>query len=141
MLPQAQEITITRTIQTLPAKVYAAFTSAEGWCAWCCETAEATVQVGGKLHIYTDGYNAYGQFIKLEPIKAVAFTWDGDGEPPMQVQVLLNEQDNKTILTFNVSILGPHQDMAGFIAFLERTWGRALNNLKAVLEEKDKGVL
>jgi hypothetical protein len=38
---------------------------------WCCEKAEAEARIGGKLHIYTDGYNAYGEFICLEENKAV----------------------------------------------------------------------
>jgi uncharacterized protein YndB with AHSA1/START domain len=139
MFPQAQEITITQTIDTLPAQVYAAFTRAEGWCAWCCEKAEVDAQPGGKYHIYTAGYNAYGEFTVLEQDRAVSFTWDGDGEPPTQVQVLLSGQDNTTILIFKVTVLGICQDWADFAAFLEHTWGRALNNLKAVLETTDNG--
>jgi uncharacterized protein YndB with AHSA1/START domain len=136
MLPQAQEITITRTIFTPPAQIYAAFISAEGWCEWCCEKAEVDARIGGKYHIYTEGYNAYGEFTALEPDKVVAFTWDGDAEPPVQIQVLLNGQEDSTIITFKVTVLDPCQEWADFAGFLERTWGRALNNLKAMLEEK-----
>lgn len=130
----AQEITITRTILTSPAEVYAAFTSAQGWCAWCCETAEADARLGGKLHIYTDGYNAYGEFTKLEPDKLLAFTWNGDKEQPTHIEVLLDTKENNTLLTFRVTGLGSEQEWAGFAGSLEHIWGHALDNLKDVLE-------
>ncbi len=136
MTTPQQAITLTRTILAPPSQVYAAFTSAEGWCAWCCETAEVDAQVGGKYHIYTQGYNAYGEFTLLEPERSLAFTWDGDEEPPMQVRVLLDGQGQSTILQFTVTILGSLDAWAGFTGFLERTWGRVLDNLKAVLEAR-----
>jgi uncharacterized protein YndB with AHSA1/START domain len=133
---QAQEITLTRTILASPSRVYAAFTRAEGWCAWCCEQAEVDPHVGGKLHIYTEGYNAYGEFTVLEQDRTVAFTWDGDGEPPTLIHVLLDEQEDSTMVTFRVIGLGSEQDWAGFAGTLERIWGRVLDNLKAVLEAR-----
>jgi uncharacterized protein YndB with AHSA1/START domain len=129
-----QEITLTRAILASPSRVYAAFTCAAGWCEWCCEEAETDAHVGGKLHIYTEGYNAYGEFTVLEQDRVVAFTWDGDGEPPTLIHVLLDEQDEGTKVTFTVTGLGTEQDWTNIADFLERTWGRALTNLKAVLE-------
>jgi len=136
MVSQSQEITITRTIRALPARIYAAFTRAEGWCEWCCEKAEADAHVGGRLHIYTEGYNAYGEFTELEQDRTVALTWNGDGEPPMLIRVLLEGRDERTMMTFKVIGLGSEQDWAAIADFLERTWGRVLDNLKAVLETK-----
>jgi uncharacterized protein YndB with AHSA1/START domain len=134
MTSQAQQIAITRTILAPPAQVYAAFTRAEGWCAWCCEQAESDPHIGGKLHIYTKGYNAYGEFTELEQDRTVAFTWDGDGEPPMLIHVSLDGHDQCTVMTFTVTGLGSDQDWAGLVAFLDRTWNRVLDNLKSVLE-------
>jgi uncharacterized protein YndB with AHSA1/START domain len=136
MTIQTQEVTLTRTILTSPSRVYAAFTRSEDWCEWCCEKAEADPHVGKKLHIYTEGYNAYGEFTILEQDKAVAFTWNGDAEPPTLIHVLLNKQNDGTHMTFKVTGLCPEQDWAGIVDFLERTWGHALNNLKVVLETK-----
>ena len=136
MTTGTQEITFTRTILASPSRVYAAFTRAEGWCEWCCEKAEADARVGGRLYIYTEGYNAYGEFTNLEQDRAVAFTWNGDGEPPTLIHVLLNGQDNSTIMTFRVTGLGSEQDWAGIADSLERIWGRALNHLKVVLDTK-----
>jgi uncharacterized protein YndB with AHSA1/START domain len=133
------EITLTRIVRTSPARLYGAFTRVEGWCAWCCERAEADARVGGKLHIYTDGYNAYGEFAVLEPERTVAFTWDGDKEPPTRIHVSLSEQEGGTLVTFQVAVLAAGQGGEGFIEFLESTWGRALDNLKAVLEAEPAG--
>lgn len=133
---QTQEFTLSQTIHASPPRVYAAFTRAAGWCAWCCAKAETHAHIGGKLHIYTEGYNAYGEFTALEQDRIVAFTWNGDAEPPTLIYVSIDEQDTGTLVTFKVTGLGSEQDWAGIADFLERTWGRALSNLKAVLEAK-----
>ena len=138
MAPQAQEIIITRTVFASAARAYAAFTRAEGWHAWCCERAECDAHVGGRLHIYTDGYNAYGEFTELEQDRTVAFTWDGDQEPPTLVRVSLDGQDDGVVMTFQVTGLSSEQEWAGSADTLERIWGRVLNNLKAVLETRTK---
>ena len=134
MKPKAQQIVMTRTILAAQAQVYAALTRAQGWCAWCCEQAECDARVGGKLHIYTEGYNAYGQFTEMEEDRSVAFTWDGDQEPPTLIHVSLDGQDDGTVMTFQVTGLCSEQEWAGFADTLERIWGRVLNNLKEVLE-------
>lgn len=68
MVNPAQEITLARTIFALPDRIYAAFTTAEGWCAGCCERAEVVAQMGGSLHIYADGYQGILCRSKLEII-------------------------------------------------------------------------
>ena len=142
MPTKSQDIILTRTIFASPAQVYTAFTRAEGWCMWCCEKAEVKTRIGGKLHIYTDGYNAYGEFTFLEENKAVAFTWNGDKEPPTQIYVGIDPQADHTLLTFKVTAedpegwIGPEGSWTSFPEFLEQIWGHALDNLKSVLEEK-----
>jgi uncharacterized protein YndB with AHSA1/START domain len=134
MTDDTWNITISQTMLTPPSQVYAAFTRAEGWREWCAETAEVDCSIGGKLHIYTEGYNAYGEFTNLEQDRNIAFTWNGDREPPTHIQVRLNGQENGTLVTFQVTVFSSEQDGGGFRDFLERTWGRALKNLKSVLE-------
>jgi len=136
MSTTAQEITFSRTILASPTQVFAAFTTPEGWISWCSETAEVDAFLGGKLHIYTQGYNAYGEFTRLEQDKAVVFTFNGDGEPPTLITVLIHPQEGSSKMTFTVSGDWSEQDHPGFNAFLNRTWGRVLDNLKAVLERQ-----
>jgi uncharacterized protein YndB with AHSA1/START domain len=135
---QTQEIIITRTVCIPPDRVYVAFTSADGWREWCCEQAEVEARIEGKLLIYTEGYNAYGVFKILEQDRVIAFTWNGDKEPPIVIHVLLNAQDNFTLLEFKVNGLGSEQEWAYIAGFLERIWGHALDNLKTVLEIKSE---
>lgn len=131
-----QEITLTQTVMVPPSEVYAAFTRDAGWLAWCCEKAEIDARVGGKLHIYTEGYNAYGEFKTLAQDRIVEFTWDGDGEPPTLIRVLLDRLEDGTRVSFKVVGTGSRHDWEEIVEFLERTWGRALRNLKAVLEAR-----
>lgn len=134
--PDPTQISLSRTIRAAPAQIYAAFTRADGWTAWCCETAEIDPRVGGRLHIYTEGYHAYGEFTRLVENEGLAFTWDGDAEPPTRIEVQFSGRGAETDLAFTVAILGREADWPGFSEFLERTWGRALDNLKEVLEAK-----
>jgi uncharacterized protein YndB with AHSA1/START domain len=122
MNSQFQEITLARTIHAPAMRVYTAFTSADGWCEWCCEKAEVDARIDGKLHIYTEGYNAYGKFTILEQDKVVAFTWDGDKEPPTRIHVGREEQGDNTLVTFKVIVLDPELTPADFAEFLERIW-------------------
>jgi uncharacterized protein YndB with AHSA1/START domain len=138
MAIQAQEIILSQTISSSPAQIYEAFTTADGWCKWCCETAELEGFVGGKLHIFTEGYNAYGEFTELEQNRVIAFTWLGDREPPTLIHVSLKESEGQTGVTFKVSIIDPEQKWPTFAEFLDRIWGRALENLKDVLEAELK---
>jgi uncharacterized protein YndB with AHSA1/START domain len=129
-----EEIKLIRRIGAPAARVFEAFTTAAGWRSWCCETAECDGRVGGALHIYTDGYNAYGTFTELVEGSVVAFTWDGDGEPPTGIRAHLDGEDHGTRLAFTVAGNGWEEVKPGFTEFLERTWARALDNLKSVLE-------
>ena len=52
----------------------------------------------------------------------------------MRFQVGLSGRSAETDLIFNVTVLGSEADRSGFAEFLERTRGRALNNLITVLE-------
>jgi uncharacterized protein YndB with AHSA1/START domain len=134
MTLQNQEFTLTREIKASPSIIYAAFTTTAGWCAWCCETAESDPIIGGKLHIYTEGYNAHGRFTDLKEDHLVAFTWDGDGEPPTSIRVLIDDRNDNALMTFKVTCLDAEAEWTDFSVFLVRIWGRALDNLKIILE-------
>ena len=138
MATKSRKITIIRTILASPSRVFHAFTTADGWCEWCAEKAEVDTTIRGKLHIYTQGYNAYGEFRVLEQDRKIAFTWDGDGEPPTVIHISLDEQADGTKVTFKVIGLCPEQDWAKFSETLKSIWGRVLDNLKAVLEAKQE---
>ncbi|HPH96124.1 MAG TPA: SRPBCC domain-containing protein [Anaerolineaceae bacterium] len=129
-----QEIILTRSIHAAPADIYGAFTTAAGWCAWCSETAEVDARVGGKLHIYTEGYHSSGEFMTLEPERLIVFTWNGDREPPVVIEVRLAAQGDLTEVIFKVTGQGSEQEWVNLSAFFERIWGHVLDHLKDVME-------
>jgi uncharacterized protein YndB with AHSA1/START domain len=139
MSTKPQEITIVETIRVPPPEVFAAFTTEAGWLAWCCERAEIDARPGGTLHVYTEGYNAYGEFKLLDADRAVSFTWDGDGEPPTLIRVQLERQESGTGVLFQVEGRGSRQEWAEIADSLESIWARALGNLKRVLEAEIQG--
>jgi uncharacterized protein YndB with AHSA1/START domain len=131
---QAQEFAIHQTIHASASRVYTAFTTAEGWRSWCCEQAECDPYPGGKLHIYTEGYHAYGVFRELEVDRTAVFSWDGDSEPSMLIQIKLDEQTDRTQLTFLVRGLCSKPAWDGIATTIEGIWRRVLKHLKDVLE-------
>jgi uncharacterized protein YndB with AHSA1/START domain len=114
--------------------VYYAFTTPAAWRQWCDADARTDPCPGGRLYVYTPGYAAIGEFTALEENKTVAFTWDGQGEPPTRVHVALQERDGGTHVTFTVTGLGAEQAWAETAHVFESAWGRALANLQSVLE-------
>ena len=101
MPPQAQTIKLTRTINAPPSEVYYAFTAAAAWRQWCEADAQTDPRPGGRLYVYTPGYAAVGEFTALEQDKSVAFSWDGQREPPTQVHIALQAQGGGTRTHFN----------------------------------------
>ena len=138
MLSQTQTFTLSDTIHVAPSRVYWAFTAADAWCEWCVEEAQTDPRPGGKLHIYTEGYHAYGEFTELEQDKTVAFIWNGDNEPPTLIRVSLEKQGENTLMNFQVTGLSYENAWDKFADELEKIWARALRNLKNVLENKQE---
>jgi hypothetical protein len=64
----------------------------------------------------------------------LAFTWHGTGEPPTEVDITLDYRDGATHMIFRVTNLGDEQAWAETAHVFQSAWGRALVNLKAVLE-------
>ena len=136
MISKTQTFTISDTIRATPSRVFWAFTDAGAWCEWCVEEAQTDPRPGGKLHISTEGYHAYGEFTELEQDRMIAFTWDGDNEPPTIIRVSLEEENGNTKMNFQVTGLGSQGAWIEFANELEKIWAHALKNLKAVLEGK-----
>ena len=117
-----------------PGEVFYAFASAPAWCRWCCDEAEVDPRLGGLVVIRTPGYEARGRFTAWEPTRRLAFTWHGTGEPPTQVEVTLTARDGATQMDFRVSNLGDEKACTDTAHVFQSAWGRALANLKSVLE-------
>ena len=134
MAPVNQSIELHQVFCVSPAGVFNAFTSAAAWRRWCCDEAQVDPHVGGQLVVRTPGYEARGEFTAWEPERHLAFTWRGTGEPPTQVDVTLDFRDGATQMVFRVTNLGDEQAWARTAHLFQNAWGRALANLKSVLE-------
>jgi len=134
MNTEKHNLELTRMIQVPPAEVYYAFTQAAAWEQWCCDLAHVEPQPGGHLYICTEGYCACGVYTALEENRHIAFTWHGVDEPPTLVEVTLEPHGDGTQMTFAVTNQGAPEAWQEKAETFEKAWGRALENLQAVLE-------
>jgi uncharacterized protein YndB with AHSA1/START domain len=134
MNAEKHDLVFTQMIQVSPAEVYYAFTQAAAWEQWCCDLAHVDPHPGEHLYIITEGYCACGVYTALEENQRVAFTWHGVDEPPTLVEVALETSDNGTQMTFTVTNQGTAEAWTEKASVVEKSWGRALENLQVVLE-------
>lgn len=134
MNTEKHNLELTRMIHVPPAEVYYAFTQATAWEQWCCDLAHVELQPGGHLYLCTEGYCACGVYTALEENRRVAFTWHGVDEPSTLVEVTLEAHGDGTQMTFAVTNQGTAEAWAEKADVFEKLWGRALENLQAVLE-------
>lgn len=119
--PKTYEVTLKAT----PDLVYEAFTNASALTEWLSDGATAHARPGGRLILWwNNGSYASGEYIDLQPEKAVAFNWLFRGQPAAsQVHVSFQEGSEGTQLTLQETSTGAGAD-----------WLKALENLASVLE-------
>jgi len=125
-----------RTIKAAPEAVWAALTQASGWRDWFCDTARVAPRRGGLVEArWNSGYEARGAITVLLPLKSLAFTWLGAGEPgETVVKIALKPVEDGTRVTLTQSGFGKGSKWAGRIEESVRAWNTALDNLESTLE-------
>jgi uncharacterized protein YndB with AHSA1/START domain len=122
-------------VKTTPSQVYYAFTHAISLTEWMCDFATVAPRPGGRMYLWWhgDSYSA-GEYISLEENKSIAFKWHARFDPaPSQVVVMLNEQNDGTLVTLV-------HDMPDGTYWTEKSqrfqeeWACSLANLVQVLE-------
>ncbi len=134
MTTEEHNLEFTRMIQVPPAEVYYALTQAAAWEQWCCDLAQVDLRPGGRMYICTEVYCACGIYTTLEENRRVAFTWHGVDEPPTLVEVTFEAHGDSTQMTFAVTNQGTLEAWQEKAGTFDKAWGRALDNLQAVLE-------
>lgn len=136
MNDEKQTLTLTQTVQAAPAAVYYAFTNGPALEEWLCTNAQVDAREGGRLYLHwNEGYYAAGEFNTLQPNEAVAFTWQGRGEPAAsRVEVTLTAVNGDTQLSLTHGNLGSSEAWAQTRQEVEAGWRTGLANLKSVLE-------
>ena len=132
----SQALTFTQMVNAPPASVYYALTNAIALREWLCDDAMAHAREGGYLFLGWDsGCYASGSFIALEPEEAVAFTWQGRGEPgPTEVRISLEEKSGGAFVTLAHGEIGSGEAWAATVEEFKKGWETGLENLASVLE-------
>jgi uncharacterized protein YndB with AHSA1/START domain len=136
MMTNTRTVRVEQSISVSPAAVYQAFTNSSALREWLADVATTAPQPGGRIYLaWNDGYYAAGSFTALEPAKAVAFNWQGRGEPgPSVVRVTLApEEGSGTRVTVHHEGLGTGDEWQETIGAAEKRWRHGLENLAAVL--------
>lgn len=135
-MAKTQTLTFKQNVKAPPEEVYRAFTNSTVLREWLSDVALATPHKGGRLYLgWNRGYYASGEFIAADPCKAVAFTWQGRGEPaPTRVRVTFKPKDGGTQVTLAHSGIGSGKAWAKSTKEIARGWEAGLENLQSVME-------
>jgi uncharacterized protein YndB with AHSA1/START domain len=138
-------LTITRTFDAPPERVFDAWLTREQWQAWIgpegvdCKVPLLEPHVGGRYRVEMRMPNGglipvVGVFEAIDRAKSLSFTWGWDGDPSRQSLVTLTfrKRGRKTELTLRQEGLGSaaNRDDHG------RGWNSALNKLARHLEQE-----
>jgi uncharacterized protein YndB with AHSA1/START domain len=137
-MAKTQTLKFTRVVNAPPAEAYRMFIHPTALRDWLCNGAQVDARPGGHIQLrWDDRYYASGTFLKLEPGKRLAFTWDGYNEPaPTQVQVTFTDapRNGGTRVTVSRSGFGTGRAWAGAVEGFTSHWPEFLENLQSVLE-------
>lgn len=126
------ELVVTQQVPAPVDKVWAAWTSAEGWARWWWPHWPDTEYVvdarpgGSYVARSATGGSVEGEFIRLDPPHALEMTWRWDGEPGDDtVLVVLSAQDDGTLVTVR------HRTLSTGVDDYRMGWEFVLGNLAA----------
>lgn len=117
-------------------EVYSTFTNGTAFCKWLCDVAQVDARLGGHLYLWWEsGYFVNGEYLEVDPDEKIVFSWQGAGEPgATQVKVTFKSQPKDVLLVLSHQGIGAESDWKKARKEFKRSWKRALENLKSVLE-------
>jgi len=123
-------------IAASPSDVYHAFTSGAAFCEWLCDEAQVDARQSGHLYLWwQDGYFANGDYLELIPNEKIVFSWHGAGEPGLtRVKLTFKCVEQGAYLTLTHQGIGSESAWKKTRKQYKRSWSRALENLRSVLE-------
>jgi len=135
MSTQKRTIKVEQFVQAPVSQVYQAFTNSTAVREWISDIATLDPRPGGRIYLWwNSGFYTSGEFIRLEPQKEIAFTWNGRGEPrPTQVIVTLKTKREGTLVRLVHRGLGTGAAWAKAAVDFEAEWITSLANLASVL--------
>lgn len=126
--PKGYNICVTKAIKARPADVFAAFSDPRKLAQWFGAGTKLEFREGGK---FEDANGHCGEYKKINPGKALRFTWEGKRHTPgevVEVKLQLSGAKCSVILTHDRM---QTRDVADG---MRAAWGRALEQLQAQLE-------
>jgi uncharacterized protein YndB with AHSA1/START domain len=127
---------VTQKVKSSPEQVFYAFTHAAALREWLCDFATVQPHPGRRIYLAWDsGYTMSGEFTRVEPAKALGFTWFGRGEPgPTLVSVEIAPAGEMTMVTLTHGEIEAGEAWDGLERKFKNDWTETLENLASVLE-------
>jgi uncharacterized protein YndB with AHSA1/START domain len=128
------ELSFSQEIDASPEDVFYAFTTAQGWRNWMCDSARFEARPGGSYQLaWNSGWYASGTVREITRPEKVALTWFGMGDPgPTDVTIKLKEKAGQTLVELSHSGFGQKGDWAETREEAIKGWETGLENLKSI---------
>jgi uncharacterized protein YndB with AHSA1/START domain len=129
---QGYETLVTLFIKATPAADFGAWATPDKLNSWFTHDAQQKFEVGGS---FINGDGDSGEFLLIEPDKAINFTWNSKHHHPgSDVLVTFTPEDEGSFVSLLHRNLSSEKDADD----LEEGWSWALDSLKSYLETGKK---
>ncbi len=128
------ELAFSQEVDGPPDDVFYAFTTAQGWRNWMCDSARFEGRPGGSYQLaWNSGWYTSGTVREVTRPEKVALTWFGMGDPgPTDVTIKLKGKDGKTLVELSHSGFGQKSDWVESREEAIKGWELGLENLKSI---------
>ncbi len=124
----------TRVLDAPPEDAFYAFSTAQGWRDWLCDSAHFRPRSTQSFLLgWQGGWQASGSIVTLEKPERVELSWFGKGEPgPSMVAIELRPKDQGTEVQIKHSGLGEGEGWDQAREQIRKGWEIGLENLESI---------
>jgi uncharacterized protein YndB with AHSA1/START domain len=144
MADKNDELSFTQMVEAIPEDVFYAFSTAQGWRDWLCDSARFEARPGGSYQLaWSSGWYAAGTVRELvKPVK-VALKWSGKDDPgPTEVTIELKAKGDGTQVELRHSGFGQGEDWEKTLEEARKGWQTGMENLESTFSTgKDLRIL
>ena len=127
-------LTFKRLVEASPEDVFYAFSTAQGWRDWCCDSAHFRPHLSGSFQLgWEGGWHASGSIETLEKPERVELGWYGKDEPgPTKVSIGLQPTEKGTEVEIKHSGIGEGEGWDEARELIRKGWETGLENLESI---------